>query len=220
MEGRQGDGLGDLRVELDVAQRRERTADLGPQPLYLGRSVVHLLDEPGDLLGTDALEVVPHRHVEHVRAGIAADELGDRFPVPQDLDDHPRLDVLLDALRDEEFLAPLDVVPDRLHVDAGALDVEIIENLHGLQLEQPRPAEPRQHDVLRHLAVRPGGRTDRCRGATAEELERQVDVVVRLPEASGRQVEDPLARRPLVCDPAEQVAERHRRERWRSGRLG
>ena len=85
---------------------------------------------------SDAGEVVADRHVEDVRPRVVAHELAQRFPVAEDLDDHPRLGVLLDALRDQQFLAPLDVVTDGLHVDARPGDLEFVEHLHRLQFEQ------------------------------------------------------------------------------------
>lgn len=154
-----------------------------------------------------------------------SDEFLNRFPALQHLDDHPGLDVFLEALMDKELLAPFDVVPDRLHVDARAGDVQIVENLHRFQLEQSRAAEPRQDDVLSHLAVWAGGRAHRAGRRTAQELERQVDVGARLPESRCREIEDSFARRPLMLDALEQHRQRHRGERRRFvagliGRLG
>ena len=113
-----------------------------------------------------------------------------------------------------ELLAPLDVVSDCLHVDAGPGNVEVVDDLHGLELEQPRTAKPRKDDVLRHLAVRTSCRTDGCRRWSAEELEGEVDVVGRLPDSRRREIEDPLARCPFVVDPPKELVQRHRRE-WR-----
>jgi len=221
VERRQRDRVGDVCRELEVAEPGEHrvVGDLRAQSLDLVGRIVHRVDEAGDLVGPDAGEVVADRHVEHVRAGPTVirvtDELAERLPVPQHLDDHPRLDVLLEALVDEELLAPLDVVPDRLHVDARAGDPEIIEDLDRLEFEQPGATEPRQHDVLCHLAVWTGGRADRGGRGAPEEFEREVDVGVGSPEPRRRQVEDPFAGRPLVLDPREQHGQRHRCERWR-----
>ena len=180
VERRQRDRVGDVRREVEVAELREHRVvrDLRAQPLDLVGRVVHRIDEAGDLVRLDAGQVVADRHVEHVRAGPTvvrvADELVQRLPLLQHLDDHPRLDVLLEALVDEQLLAPLDVVADGLHVDARPGDLEVVEDLDRLQLEQSGTTEPRQHDVLRHLAVRvpppgrrgwrPGGRGTRTTG--------------------------------------------------------
>ena len=68
-------------------------------------------------------------------------------------------------LVDAQLLAPLDVVADRLHVDARARDVELVEHLDGLELDDPAAAEPAEDDVLGELGVRPGRRAERRGGA-------------------------------------------------------
>ncbi len=79
-------------------------------------------------------------------------------------------------------------------------------------------AEPGEHDVLRHLTVRPGGRADRRRGATTEELEREVDVVGSgLPEpAVGRSKMRLRVSHSWAMRPSEQSAS-ERGERWCRG---
>ncbi len=190
----------------------ERSIDLGTQPLDLDGCVAHPMDECCNLVAADTGEVVADRHVEDVRTGIGSDEWGQWFPVAQHLDQHRRLHVLGEALGDRQLLTPLDVVADGLHVDAGPIDDKVVDDLHRLQFEQTRPAEPGQHDVLGQLRVGPGCRTNRTRTATPEKVEPEVDLRVGLPETSRREIEDLLSGTPLVVDAAEQRCQRHRRE--------
>ena len=111
---------------------------------------------------------------------------------------------------DAQLLAPLDVVADGLHVDARPRDVELVEDLDGLELDDARAGQPGQDDVLGQLRVRAGGRADRRGGRPAEEADRQVRPGGGVVEAVGRQVEDALPRLPLVGDPPEQHAQRAR----------
>ena len=161
VERGQCDGVGDDRRELDVGKLGEHAArvcgNLGSQSFDLRARVAHRVDEARHLRRLDPREVVADRHVEHVRprvaVGVPADVLTQRFPLPEDLDDHPGLGVLLDTLRHQQFLAPLDVVANGFHVDARTGDLEIIQHLHRLQFKKARPTEPRQHDVLGHLTM-------------------------------------------------------------------
>ncbi|GBE25784.1 hypothetical protein BMS3Bbin02_02073 [bacterium BMS3Bbin02] len=96
-------------------------------------------------------------------------ELGGRSPLLQNVDHHPRLDVLFEALGNQELLAPLDVVTNGLGVYARPCDVELVEDLDGLELEDSCPRHVTQHDVLGELAVRPGRRADGSPGWSTEE---------------------------------------------------
>ena len=87
-----------------------------------------------------------------------------------------RLHVLLERLLERQLLRPLDVVADRLHVDARPRDRQPVVDLHRLQLDDAAAGEPRQHDVLRELRVRPGGGAERRRGRAAVDAHRQVEV--------------------------------------------
>jgi hypothetical protein len=155
------------------------------------------------LSGGDAGQVVADAHVEHVWTGIS-DVLRDRFPAPQHVDRHPRLDVLLERLVDLQLLGPLDVVADGLHVDARPADLQLVEDLDGLQLEHPGTGQPGEDDVLGHLRVWTGGWSERCGSRATEEAHRQVDIGFRRPEAGDGEVEDAVTRLPLVGDPSQQ----------------
>ena len=180
---------------------------------------MHPLDERGDLGRGDTGEVVSDRHVEHMWPRVLAHVLAKRLPLAKNVEEHRRLDVLGEALRDPQLLAPLDVVPDRLHVDARAFDLEVVEDLHRLQLEQAGSAEPCEDDVLGELTVRSGSGADRGRTPAAEEVEAEIDVGVGFPVAGGRQVEDPVSRLPLVGDPGQELLEPHRCE-WSGHPVG
>ncbi len=211
MEGGQRDRVRQRRGERDVAKLAEGPVriDLGSEPLDHRRGIVHSLDECGHLRGLDAGQVIADRHVEHVRPRVVTDVLAERFPLAEHLDDHRRLHVLVEALGNGQLLAPLDVVADRLHVDAGSTDLEIVEDLHRLQLEEAAAAQPGEHDVLRHLTVWSGRRTDRRRRRTTQELEREIDVVGGLPEPPGGQIEDAVAGLELEGDAVEEHLQRH-----------
>ena len=92
----------------------------------------------------------------------------------------------------------------------GRLIDQVVQDLHRLQLEQTGSPEPGENDVLRHLAVGTGGRSDRCGGRAAEERKREIDVGVGRPEPGGRQIEDPGPGFPFVDDPAEENIQRER----------
>ena len=176
-------------------------------------SVEHGGDKPSHLLTGDPGEVIADAHVEDVLAGTVTEVLRQRLPSAEHPDEHRGLHVLIDARRHRELLAPLDVVSNGLHIDARPRDVEVVDHLDRLQFEEARSPEPGEHQVLRHLRVRTGGRADRRGAAPTEELESEIDVGFRAPDARRRLVEDPVAGRPLMVDAAQQGTERHRCER-------
>jgi len=212
VEGREGDGVGDPGGEVHVAEPGELPADLGPEPFDLLPGVHHRVDEPGHPVGGYAGQVVAHREVEDKRSGVRAEEGGDLVPAAQHLDDHPGLDVLLQGLGDLELLAPFDVVADGLHVDARPADLEFVHDLDGLELHEPGASQPGQHDVLGHLAVRPGGRADRSRRRPSQEVDRYVGALRHVEESGRRQVVDTVPALPLVADPGQEVGQAEGRE--------
>ena len=59
-------------------------------------------------------------------------------------DEHHARDVFVERLLEPQFLREFNVVPDIGHVDARAIDDQLIVDLHGLQFEDARTAEPAQ----------------------------------------------------------------------------
>ncbi len=107
-------------------------------------------------------------------------------------DQHRPLHVLVQRLREPQLLRPLGVEPDRLHVDAGARDLEFVQSLHGLQLEDARAAEPGEHQVLRHLRVRAGGGAERAGGRVSVEIHGEIEAAGAGGEPGCWKVEDRL----------------------------
>ena len=190
--------------EVEVPQVGEGLGYLGPEGVDPVLGVLHLHDEVGDLLRGDPLQVVADRHVEDERTRIGAHKLRHRLPVVENPDHHPGFHVLDQGLLHPQFLAPLDVVADGLHVDAGTGYLQAVEHLDRLQFKEPRPSQPGQHDVLGHLAVGSGGRTHRGGAGTAQEGESQVEIGRPFPDSGKGQIEDPLPGLPFVGHPPQQ----------------
>ena len=164
MKGAERRAGGDIRGERRVAKlRRKETA----KPRHRRPRVDHAAQKRHHPLAPNARQVVADAHVEE-RAAVDAEE------VRQEIDQHRRLDVLLQRLIDGQLLRPLHVVAYRARVDAGSGDDDRIENLHGLQLHHPRAGQPRQDDVLRQLGVRAGRGAERRGSAAAVDLHRRV----------------------------------------------
>ena len=94
---------------------------------------------------------------------------------------------------ERELLRPLDVVADRLHVDAGARNRQLVVDLDGLQLDDAAAGEPGEDDVLRELRVRPRRRPN-GEDAAAVEADRQIELGVAEEARGERQIEDRLPR--------------------------
>ncbi len=99
-------------------------------------------------------------------------------------------DVLAQRLLELQFLRPFHVVADVGDVDAGPGNLQLVQDLDGLQLDDARSAQPRKHDVLRQLAVRSGGRSQRRGRMVAVEYHRKIEPRNAAEESSFRQVED------------------------------
>ncbi len=67
---------------------------------------------------------------------------------------------------------------------------QAIVQLYGLDLDEAATGEPRQEDVLRHLAVGTRRGAHRIRHAVAVDRHRHVDTLRAAPEAAGRKIED------------------------------
>jgi hypothetical protein len=111
---------------------------------------------------------------------------------PQHLDQHGPLDVLLERFLELELLRPLGVETHGPHVDTGARDLQVVLDLDGLELHDATAAKPGENDVLRHLGMGPGGRTERARDGMAVEGHRQIPIREAGIEPPHRQIEDRL----------------------------
>ncbi len=96
-----------------------------------------------------AMRYVAERVAEHFRR------------VPQHVDQHRALHVLIERLGDAQLLRPLDVVADVGRVDARPRDLQLVVDLDRLELHDPPAGEPGEHEVLSHLRLRPGRRARR-----------------------------------------------------------
>ena len=114
-------------------------------------------------VGADAVERVADRHVEQRLPGVLlhAQQIG------RSVDHVPAVHVLVERLLEEQLLRPLDVEAHVLHVDAGARDLELIEDLHRLELDDAGSPEPGEQDVLRELGVGAGRGADAGGGSRA-----------------------------------------------------
>ncbi len=208
VEGGEGERVGDAGREGQLAEAGPASRDLAPQPVDQRRGVPHPGQEPAHPLRADAGQVVADAHVED---GVR--EPGRHAGGLQDLDQHGGLDVFLERLGQRELLRPLDVEAHRLHVDAGAGDVELVLDLDRLQLHEAAARQPRQHDVLGELGVRSRGRAERRRRAAAVDRHRPVPAGVAAHEGAGRQVEDRPALLQLPQEARDQHTERDGDER-------
>jgi hypothetical protein len=86
------------------------------------------------------------------------------------MDESPGVDVFPSRLMKPEFLGPLHVVALISGVDAGPGNGEIIEDLHGFELDKPSAAKPSGDDVLAQLGMGSGGRTYGRGQGLAEDL--------------------------------------------------
>ena len=115
----------------------------------------------------DAVEVVAHAHVEAEGLGLAI--LARVEHLFQQVQRKPGLQVFVKGLGQRVLGRPFGVVALVFGVDAGLGDLQPVHDLHGLQLDEAPTRQPRHHDVLRQLRVRPGGRADRRFAGFAED---------------------------------------------------
>ena len=97
------------------------------------RRVGHRVEVPLHVRPQDPLEVVADAHVEDHAGPLA----GEAERAVEGVDQHPGPQVLVERLVDLELLRPLDVVALVRDVDAGLVDVELVERLDRLELDQP-----------------------------------------------------------------------------------
>ena len=150
---RERHGVRDAGRDVDLADAGEAAGDDVDVRRQPGRRVGHGVEVPLHVGPADPLEVVADAHVEHDAGALARE--AER--AVEGVDEHPGAQVLVERLVDAQLLAPLDVVALVLDVDAGLVDLELVEGLDRLELDQPGAGEPRGDDVLGHLGVRAGG---------------------------------------------------------------
>ncbi len=211
VERRERERVRERSREGEVAVARVLGGNLLAEPLDDRARVLHPQDERPHPRTTDPLKVVADAHVED-RASALWPE-ADKAARHEDLDEHARLHVLLERLLERELLRPLDVVADRRRVDARSRDREGVHDLDGLQLEDPRPREEGQDDVLRELRVRARGRTERRGGSVPVERDREVVRPTAAKEVPRLEIEDPAVPRQLLEHPGDEAAKRDRVER-------
>ena len=195
---------------------------------------VHVLDAPAEIPGQGRARGVEQRarvaEAAEPRAdGVALDprqrvadgdlelrgagSCGHVEEIGGDVQQVPARRVLEERLRQGQLLRPLHIEAHVLRVDAGAGDVELVENLDRLELEDARSAEPRQHHVLRELRVRARRGTHAGRGARAVVRDGEVEAGARAaPDLAGLEVVDGAGARVLDEHAAEEVFEALRNE--------
>ena len=157
VHGRERDRVGQAGGDVQVADRRVAPGDDVHGRRQVRRGIRHGVEIPLDVGLADAVQVVADAHVEdHPRTRAGPAQL-----VVQGVDQDPGPEILVEGLVDLELLRPLDVVPLVGDVDAGLVDVELVERLDGLELDQPRTHQPGRDDVLGHLRVGPGRHPER-----------------------------------------------------------
>ena len=200
---RQRDVVGEHLRDLDVVHLGEAAGDDVDAGVALLGAVEQLAQEPAHVRLLDAGEVVADARVEdHARAVALEAEA----PV-QRMDEHPGADVLVVGLLHPQLLRPLDVVALVLHVDAGLGDLQLVQRLHGLQLDEARTTEPGDDDVLGHLRVGAGGDAEGVVQQLAVLAGLQAAVRRRREERGPWDSEDRAAVVELVEDPGGQVLE-------------
>ena len=154
---RQRHRVGEAGGDVDLADGRVAPGHDLHAGRQVARGVGHGVEVPLHVRRPDAGQVVAHAHVED-HAGTLP---GPAEPVVEGVDEDPGPEVLVERLVDLEFLRPLDVVPLVLDVDAGFVDVQLVERLDRLEFDQAGAHQPCGDDVLGHLGVGPGGDAER-----------------------------------------------------------
>ena len=123
----------------------------------------------------------------------------------QHADQYPCLDIFARRLPQLELLRPLDVVPLVLHVDAWSRDLQLVHDLHGLELDKAPARQPGAEDILRKLGVWPCGRAERGSQVVPEHVLGDIRGI-RIGDVEQRPVDakDRLVFRELSQDPAQQ----------------
>ena len=193
VERRERDRVADLGRVGEVAELFPAVGDLLPEFVDVLARVAQVGDEIADPLVGDAVEIVAEAEIVDgrglvERAGLELEEIA-RL---EHLDQHHAGDVFVNRFIEPQFLRELDVVADVGHVDARAVDDQLIVDLDGLEFENARPGNPTQRDVLRQLCLRAGRRTDRRRGFPPVKRHARVERRIGPIDLLQRQVEDGL----------------------------
>ena len=203
--------------ERQIAEHRVLGGNLAAQPIDDGPRLAHAVHEGPHPIAPDTREIVADAHVED-DVGEAG---GERQPPArhQHLDEHGRLDVLLDRLLELQLLRPLHVEADRLHVDARPRNGDLVVVLDGLQLDDPSAGQPGEDDVLRELRLGTRGGPEGRRGPPAVEAHGEIDVRMAEEGAVDRQIEDGAVPLQLAERPADERPERAGTKGGHSGRF-
>ena len=210
VEGGERDLVGERRGELEIPEAGEVGSDLPAPRLHFDPGVLHGLDPTPHRRRPDAGQVVADAHVQDRVLLEDVGRLAEEVRVLQHVDEHGAGHVLAQALLQAQLLAPLDVVADGGGVDAGPRDHEPVVDLDRLQLEDPAARQPREHDILRHLVLRPRGGAQRTGRAAAVKEDGGVEVGGAVPELAGGQVEHLALALVLAKHPPQQVRKRGR----------
>jgi hypothetical protein len=205
---RQGDLVGEGRPEIEVAPASQVPGDLLAQRLDVGPGVPDGLHPRANRRRADALEVVAHAHVEDGLVSRGRGDGSEGLRLPEHVDEHRALHVLAEALLEAQLLAPLDVVDHVGGVDAGAGDREAVVGLDRLELEDARPRQPGEGDVLGHLGLGSRGRAERVGRPVSVEDDRAVEILRAPPEAPPGEIEDLALGLELAGDTAQQALKR------------
>src|ERR1017187_8370080 len=151
VERGQANGVADAGGEGKIAIALEFAGELRAQVFDDGSGVAHGGDPGAEARGADAFEVVADAHVEDGVGCLFTAEMRRRTrgecphewghgslkgSATEDFEEHRCFDVLAGRLLQLEFLGPLDVVAHVGYVDAGAGDLQLVENLHRLELDR------------------------------------------------------------------------------------
>ena len=146
------------------------------------RRVHHVVDVGVDLFALDALQVIAHGHVEHETVRIA-----ESVDLTEDLERAPGLDVFILRLGHGQLGGPLLIVALVHGKDAGARhaggQLLPVHLLHGFDLKEARTGKVGGNDVLRELAVWPGGGAKGRFDLLTEDRQRLARGMIRLVDA-------------------------------------
>ena len=101
----------------------------------------------------DAVEVVPHAHVEDEGLGLPVEARVKHLF--QQVEGKPGLQILVECLGQSELGRPLGVEALVFGIDAGLFQFETVQDLHRLELDKAPAGQPGGDDVLGQLGMGP-----------------------------------------------------------------
>ena len=186
---------------------------MAPQLIKIRRGILQRPDERCHLVGLDSRQVVADADVIHrIDATLETGGVGkDAEPARglEDFDQVHRFRVLHERIGHLEFLRPLHVVADVGDVDARPGNLQVIVDLHRLELNDAAARQPGERDVLGHLRVRTCSRPYRRRSPARKVRRAEVKLFVRDKPLAHRQVEDRTAHLNLSPHSTHKVRERN-----------